>query len=136
MFFKSGAISKETSKQWIVQVTVAAKFQSVGFICYDVHRSKCASLAVFHVCNTNSSSLAAFHSSQVDKPCQTATMASSNGQGGAAQIKEITQYFGSKAYYTGELLKAGQERERERDIQWRWKTIRLNMSLLGPGPAI
>eukprot|EP00438_Fugacium_kawagutii_P007851 Skav210116 [mRNA] locus=scaffold2194:90074:90603:+ [translate_table: standard] len=34
-------------------------------------------------------------------------MASSSGD--TAELKEVTKYFGSKAYYSGELLKAGQD---------------------------
>eukprot|EP00438_Fugacium_kawagutii_P007856 Skav210121 [mRNA] locus=scaffold2194:188881:189395:+ [translate_table: standard] len=40
-------------------------------------------------------------------------MASSSSHGDTAEIEEVATYFGSKAYYEGELLKAGQDRRYE-----------------------
>eukprot|EP00438_Fugacium_kawagutii_P007855 Skav210120 [mRNA] locus=scaffold2194:171369:178956:+ [translate_table: standard] len=42
-------------------------------------------------------------------------MASSSSHGDTAEIEEVSTYFGSKAYYNGELLKAGQELRRQLD---------------------
>eukprot|EP00438_Fugacium_kawagutii_P007056 Skav220585 [mRNA] locus=scaffold145:304962:306099:- [translate_table: standard] len=54
--------------------------------------------AMFHV-------LQCFIALKTIRTCQTATMASSNSHGDTAEIEEVSTYFGSKAYYNGELLK-------------------------------